>query len=139
MVRSLNKTIKAAIGTEQVKTQMVFKSQRLSSMFNVKDKTKKEHENNVVYKIECPDENCLETYIGETERRVFERVLDHSGRDKNSTVFKHSVLSGHEPVTMDNVKLIAKGFKRNDTREITEAFLIIEQKPTLNIQNLFRK
>ena len=138
LVRSLNKTIKSTIGTEQVKTQMVFKSQRLSSMFNVKDKTKKEHENNVVYKIECPDENCSETYIGETERRVSERVLDHSGRDKNSTVFKHSVLAGHKPVTMDNVELIAKGFKRNDTREITEAFLIIEQKPTLNIQNLFR-
>eukprot|EP00111_Clytia_hemisphaerica_P014988 TCONS_00044126-protein len=107
-------------------------------MFNVKDKTKKEHENNVVYKINCPDENCTETYIGETERRVFERVLDHSGRDKNSTVFKHSMLSGHKPITIDDVELIAKGFKRNDTREITESFLIIEQKPTLNIQNLFK-
>ena len=107
-------------------------------MFNVKDKTKKEHENNVVYKIECPDENCSETYIGETERRISERVLDHSGRDKNSTVFKHSVLAGRKPVTMDDVKLIAKRFKRNDTREIPEAFLIIEQKPKLNVQNLFR-
>ena len=73
--------------TEQVKTQMVFKSQRLSSMFNIKDKTKKEHENNVVYKIKCPDENCTETYIGETERRVFERVMDHGGRDKKFRCF----------------------------------------------------
>ena len=37
---------------------------------------------------------------------------------------------------MDNVKIIAKGFKRNDTRELTEALLITEQKPTLNVQNL---
>ena len=69
-------------------------------------------------------------YIGETERRVAERVLDHSGRDKNSTVFKHSMLAGHRPVTMEDVQLIAKGFTRNDTRELTEAFLIIEQKPS---------
>ena len=107
-------------------------------MFNVKDKTSKEHENNVVYKIECPQEDCSETYIGETERRVSERVFDHSGRDKNSTVYKHSMLTGHKQITLDDVELIAKGFKRNDTREFAEAFLIMEQKPTLNVQNLFK-
>ena len=74
---------------------------------------------NVVYKVQCPHEDCEETYIGETERRIYERVLDHSGRDMNSTVFRHSTLTGHGPITMDNVKIIAKGFKRNDTRELT--------------------
>ena len=137
LVKSLNKTLKNVIGT-QIKTQIAYKSTRLSSMFNIKDKTSAIHEHNVVYKVQCPQEDCGETYIGETERRIYERVLDHNGRDINSTVFRHSCLTGHEPITMDNVKVIAKGFKRNDTRELTEALLITEQKPTLNIQNLFK-
>ena len=70
----------------------------------------------------------------ETERQIYERILDHSGRDINLTVFRHSRLTGHEPITMNNVKVIAKGFKRSDTRELTEALLITEQKPTLNVQ-----
>ena len=138
LVKSLNKTLKNVIGTQQIKTQIAYKSTRLSSMFNIKDKTSAIHENNVVYKVQCPQEDCGETYIGETERRIYERVLDHSGRDINSTVFRHSCLTGHEPISMDNVKVIAKGFKRNDTRELTEALLITEQKPTLNVQNLFK-
>ena len=55
-----------------------------------------------------------------------------------STAFKHSAITGHKTVTMDNVELIAKGFKQNVSREITEAFMILEQKPSLNVQNLFK-
>ena len=75
-------------------------------------------------------------FIGETDRRILERVIDHSGRDKNSTVFKHSAITGHKIISMTDVKLVAKGFKSDEPREIAEAFLIREQKPSLNIQNL---
>ena len=137
VVKSLKKTLKTVSGPE-LETQIVYKSTKLSTLFNIKDKTAKENENNVVYKIECPNTDCNETYIGETERRITERVLDHSGRDIMSTVFKHSAITGHKTVTMDNVELIAKGFKQNVSREITEAFMILEQKPSLNVQNLFK-
>ena len=39
-------------------------------------------EHNLVYKINFPD--CSATYIGETARRLEERVQDHTKRDKNS-------------------------------------------------------
>ena len=71
VVKSLKKTLKAVIGPE-LETQIVYKSTKLSTLFNIKDKTAKGHENNVVYKIECPNTDCNETYIGETERRIAE-------------------------------------------------------------------
>ena len=137
IMRSMNRTLNTIIGN-QIETRVVYNSTKLSSFFSTKDKIAKEHQNNVVYKIECPNENCEESYTGETNRRIFERVKDHSGRDKNSTVFRHSVITGHKLVTMTDVKIIAKGFKGDEPREIAEAFLIKEQKPSLNIQNLFK-
>ena len=137
IVRSMNRTMNKIIGN-QIETRIVYSSTKLSSFFCVKDKTAKEHENNVVYKIECPEQNCTETYIGETNRRILERVIDHSGRDKNSTVFKHSAITGHKIISMTVVKLIAKSFKCDESREITETFLIREKKPSLNIQDLFK-
>jgi len=113
-----------------------YTSTKLSTKFDIKDKTLKEHENNVVYKIKCPEENCYKTYIGETRRRVIERMKDHSGRDHNSQVFKHSIEKGHQTITMNDITLLAKGFKTNSSREISEAFYIKEQKPSLNIQSL---
>ena len=56
----------------------------------MKDKTKLEHKHNVVYMAECPKEGCSEKYIGETEKRIIERILDHNNRDKKSHVLKHS-------------------------------------------------
>ena len=40
--------------------------------------------------VECPDPTCKSTYIGETARRLEERVKDHTGRDHNSHLLKHS-------------------------------------------------
>ena len=44
----------------------------LSSKFNLKDREKLENVHDVVYQAKCPD--CFETYIGETARRLEERV-----------------------------------------------------------------
>jgi len=63
-------------------------------------------------------------------------MKDHSGRDHNSQVFKHSIEKGHQTITMNDITLLAKGFKTNSSREISEAFYIKEQKPSLNIQSL---
>ena len=45
--------------------------------------------------IECPDPDCNSTYIGETARRIEERHKDHTGRDRNSHIYKHSIETGH--------------------------------------------
>ena len=53
----------------------------VSSRFQLKDQTKKDHQHNVVYYVKCPNEQCTEDYTGETGRRLIEHVKDHSGKD----------------------------------------------------------
>ena len=43
---------------------------------NLKDREKLENVHDVVYQAKCPD--CSETYIGETARRLEERVEEHA-------------------------------------------------------------
>ena len=64
---------------------------KLGSKFNIKDKTSKEHQHDLMYSVACSDRNCNEGYNGETGGRLIERVHEHSGKDVNSHVFKHSI------------------------------------------------
>jgi len=73
----------------------VYKCKKLSSYFNLKDATNKSHKHTIVYKYTCPGENCSTTYIGETGRRLSERVKDHQYRDKKSHILKHSESLDH--------------------------------------------
>ena len=67
---------------DNVKTMVTYQSKKLASKFPVKDKIDFQHQNNVVCYGKCPNPNCKDDYIGETDRRVIERVIDHSKRDK---------------------------------------------------------
>jgi len=77
ILKKLEKTIGKI--DNKVITKIIYMGTKLSSQFAVQDKTVKEHKNNLVYKVECPDRNCTETYIGEITRRLSERIKDHSG------------------------------------------------------------
>ena len=81
----------------------VYTGIKLGTKFNVKDKTKKEHHHDLTYSVKCPMKNCLESYNGETGRRLIERVNEHSGEDVNSHIFKHSIAANHQTVTLDNL------------------------------------
>ena len=70
-------------------TQIAYTGRKLNSCFNIKDLPKFEHQYDIVYLGNCPDPNCNGNYIGETARRMSERVVDHSGRDKLH-LFKHT-------------------------------------------------
>ena len=93
-VPSLARTLHKIIG-DKVETKVVFNSTKLFNSFYVKDKTLKEHENNVVYKLQCPQENCYKTYIGETRRRVIERVKIITEEITTRLVYRHSIENGH--------------------------------------------
>ena len=60
---------------------------RNSSHNTVKGKTKFEHQYNFVNFSKCSDVNCKDRYIGETDRRITERITDQNKRDKNSETF----------------------------------------------------
>ena len=120
---------------ENKRAQIIYTGTKLGSEFNIKDKTDKEHQHDLVYSVKCPGERCNETYNGETGRRLIERVHEHCGKDKDSHMFKHSIEANHPGVTLDDFRIIGKGFRhRKFKRKIAEALFIKENKPSLNRQ-----
>ena len=60
---------------------MILTDTELSSQFNIKDDTKKQDKHDLVYFSRCPSTTRTDSSIGETVRRLSERVLNHDGRD----------------------------------------------------------
>ena len=117
-----------------VKPIVSFKASKLASRFNIKDKTNIQHRHNVVYKLECPQEQCTHTYIGETARRLHVRISEHGGKDKRSSLLRHSVESGHDKIKLENAVILASNLGNYKQRKIAEALFIKEHKPSLNEQ-----
>ena len=106
----------------------------MSSQFSIKDKVENQHQHNVVYEATCPE--CPATYIGETGRRISERITEHASKDKNSHLLRHSKDNGHKPIDMNNVKIIGSNYKNYFKRKISEALFIKQKTPSLNVQDM---
>ena len=120
---------------DDVKTMVTYQSKKLVSKFPVKDKIDFQHQNNVVYYGKCPNPNCKDDHIGETDRRVIERVIDHNKRDKKSHMLKHSRDKLHNHVWEDDFKLLSNNYQSNIKRKISESLSIRQLKPSLNKQD----
>ena len=133
VIKSVRKTIKRLLPSN---IKVSFTGNKLSSCFNIKDKTKFEHRHDVIYLGTCLETTCNDNYIGEAKRQIVERVKDHNGRDFNSHVLKHALENNHQHVSEKDFKIIGNGFGGNNKkRKEAEALLIREIKPTLNIQD----
>ena len=107
--------------------QVAYTGRKLSPCFNIKDPSKFEHQHDVLYYVDCPNERCREKYIGENGRRISGRIKDHNGRD-----LKHIFETFRRIWTCER-QLIAKNFTDNHwKREIAESLLIYEKQPMLN-------
>ena len=60
---------------------------KMERFCNTKDQTPELCRSFVVYKFTCP--GCSDSYVGKTERTLFERTQEHGWSDKNSAIFKH--------------------------------------------------
>ena len=69
--------------------KVVFTGSKLSSKFQVKDRTIFSNNHDIIYHGNCPENGCPDNSVGETARRISERVLDHTGKDINSHLYKH--------------------------------------------------
>jgi len=132
IMKEVNKQFKN-LQHHKIKGRFAYKAKRLASSFNLKDKIEKKYQHNVVYRVDCPD--CDNFYIGESGRRIEERVFDHAGRDRNSHVYKHSLATGHNEISMDNVTIINSNFSNYYKRKVSEAIYIKQKRPILNIQD----
>ena len=107
----------------------------LSTCFQIKDQTKFEHKHDIIYLATCPEDNCLENYIGESLHQISERIIDHNGRDQKSHIFKYCFEKCHQHFHTNSFKIIGNEFKNNSfKRKISDALLIKQIKPSLNVQ-----
>ena len=135
MIRSLKKTIKTLPINEETTTRVIYNGTKLSSHFSLKDCTPSQHEHNVIYELTCPNHDCSDTYIGETGRRIAERIKEHGTADNKSHMAQHAERKHHKPVTMADMKILAR-LKGNNlmARKMQESILIRHFKPTINVQ-----
>ena len=129
MKKHLNKSLPT-----EVKTTVTYQSKKLGTKFQLKDKTRFNHQNNLVYYSKCPDKTCNEDYVGETDRKIEERIMDHNKRDKNSHLLKHSREKNHQHVWENDFKLLGNDWRSNFKRKISEALFIKQLKPSLNVK-----
>ena len=128
----MKKAFKSKLPNDIV-TKTAYSAMRLKDKFNIKTKTVKEHQHNITYYVECPEENCNENYVGETGRRLSERVIDHNGRDKNSHIFKYSIEREHRPPSLQELSVLGGNYRKNKfRRKVAESLLTKEKRSTLH-------
>ena len=134
MNRHLHKHLKY-----DVKVMITYQRTKLSSRFQVKDQTKFEHRNDVVYCCKCPENDCDDFYIAETDRQISERIIDHNKRDKNSHPLQHAQNRKHTYVWVKNFIILNSHYRFKIKRKISESLYITSKKPTLNTKETATK
>ena len=118
---------------------VVFTDSKLSSKFQLKDRTIFRHNHNIIYHGNCPENGCPDNYVWETARRISERVLGHTGKDISSHLYKHSIETGHQTLEISDYQITGNRYGNNwNKRKIAKALLIKELKPALNKQDKSR-
>ena len=118
---------------QSIVLKVVLAGSKHSLRFQVKDRTIFSHNHDIIYHGNCPENRCPNNYVGETARRISERVLYHTGKDINSHLYKHSIETGHQALEISDYRIIGNRYGNNwNKRKIAEALLIKELKPTLN-------
>ena len=133
IVKKLKKDLDKKLN-DKVRLRVTYKSTKVMSRFQLKDKTKIEHLHNVTYKIKCPNTCCDSNYGSQTKCRIGKRILEHNGRDKASHALNHSHENKHRRVWLEDVTILGKGYASNFKRKISESLFIKELRPDLNKQ-----
>ena len=82
----------------------------------------------------CPNQTCTENYIGKTDCRIKEKIIDHNKRDKNSHTLKHSREEEHTHVWDKDFKVLGDNYRSALKRKISKALFIKQLKPSLNVK-----
>ena len=135
LIKSIKTSAKKSL-PQKNGVRIILTGTKLSSQFNIKDDTNKQHKHDLVYFSRCPSTDCTDSYIGETARRVSERVMDHAGRDTKSHIVRHGLTSNNETVNIENFKILNMGYNNNTyKRRISEALFVKQYRSSLNMQD----
>ena len=108
----LKRNLKSLLHSK-VKANIGFTGKKLSPCFQIKDQTKFEHKHDIIYLATCPEDNCLENYIGESGHQILEIIIDHNSRDQKSHISKHSSEKCCQHFHTNSFKIIGNGLKNN--------------------------
>ena len=97
VLNTIRKKLSTAL-PKKVQNKAFYTGRRLRSLFQVKNNTKKEQENDIVDHINCPEESFKHSYISESGRRLAERVKDHNS--------KYLIEKRHTKVELNEFKFI---------------------------------
>ena len=121
-------------GNEIKMLRVIYKSKKLSSKFQIKDKMKFKHMHNIVYHRKCHDKSCNSHCRGQTKCRIEKQVIQHNRTDINSNLQKHANEVRHERVWLEDFKVLGSGYSSDFKRKISESLFINELMPDLNVQ-----
>ena len=115
-IKSINNCVNKLI-PNNTNIEVAFKSTKLRSCFNVKDKTDFEHNHDLIYHAKCPEPTSIGDYVGESARQITEKIKDHNGRYHTSQVWKDSIERSHKNVSTIDFKIIEKSFHNNKRKQ----------------------
>ena len=71
--------------------------------------------------VKCPENTCSERYLGETARRLTEKIIKHAGKDNKSHMVKQTLQSGHPLASPKDFRILQRGSNSNKVkRKISE-------------------
>ena len=88
LLSKMKRQVKKSI-LSNMKACITYEGTKLSTQ--LKDRTKIKHRHNLVYFSRSANVICMETYVGQTDNRTKERIMDRNKRDKRSHVLKHAL------------------------------------------------
>ena len=109
IIKSINKCVHKLL-PNNTKIEVAFKSTKLSSCFNVKDKIDFEDNHDLIYHAKWSEPTCIDDYVGESAHRITEKIKDSNGRDHTSQVWNHSIEKSHRMSTPQTLKLLIRIF-----------------------------
>ena len=118
IIKSVNSYVKRLLPQNHT-AQQAYKSRKLGFAFDIKDQTKLEDKHDLTYLVKCPEKTCSETYLGETARRLNERIIEHAGKDNKLHIQKHTPQSGHSSVSPKDFGILQKGYNSNKVKRKT--------------------
>jgi len=134
MRKGLEKIIKDNDSEDKFISRIIFRTTKVSSYFSNKSRTPNPMCPAVVYEFKC--HGCDAQYVGETERHLRTRSLEHGQKSRKSAVLDHLLQCNKRRTHLspEEFSIISKNMQYYRTRKIYEALEIQHKKPVLNIQ-----
>ena len=135
-ISGLSEKLKGIFKTHNIRVIHKPQNKLRNILVSPKDKAKKEDTTDPIYFIPCSggDSACGDTYVGETERSLWTRFLEHkrpSGVGKSEVADHLHVESSGHTIDFKQIKVLDRD-SRWFERGIREAIYIRAYKPTLN-------